>query len=137
VLVFVPGIKGSFLRRPGGRRVWVEARDLVRRGGETLDGPLEPDGVIDAIPLLPCFASTVYGSFLEWAAEGALLLPFAYDWRRDARDVSRDLARRLASLAEGKKSLVVVGHSFGGLIALHVAWRRTTPCIERLVLADA
>jgi len=92
-----------------------------------------PDGVIDAVPILPCFSLATYGPFLEAAAERALLLPFGYDWRRDARETSRALRERLESLA-GKR-VVLVGHSLGGLISLHAV--RHGAKVSKLVLVGA
>jgi pimeloyl-ACP methyl ester carboxylesterase len=131
VTIFVPGIKGSFLETAAGERAWLEASDLLSSGDRSLAlppggddrfGPLEARGVLTRFTVIPFIASAdVYLSWLELGHDHLPgFLPLAYDWRHDARETVRELARRIDELAAKRPGLRVnlVGHSLGGLIAL-------------------
>ena len=132
VTIFVPGIKGSFLETESGERAWLNASDLLSSGDRSLAlppggddrfGPLHPRGVLTRFQVFPLLASaSVYLPWLEFGRDRLPgFVPFAYDWRQDARETVQALARRIDELAAargGELRVNLVGHSLGGLIAL-------------------
>ncbi|HEV8251053.1 MAG TPA: hypothetical protein VGQ15_13870 [Gaiellaceae bacterium] len=162
VVVCIPGITGSVLRR-GNKDVWnisgsAVFNALTTLGGDLQDLKLEEDpvdvddvdgmtapSVIRDIHLIPgIWKIDGYTKLVKHLEEkfdvkhGENLFEFPYDWRRDNRVASRQLATKAKGWLQAwrQKSgnqnakLIVVGHSMGGLIARHFiecreGWRDT------------
>jgi pimeloyl-ACP methyl ester carboxylesterase len=124
-VVFLPGIPGSRLENSHGKVIWgenrVHARDLALqdpRSGDMLKGTVlrayeayglhRADVYGEALDDLEAVASSRYGGLVE----------LGYDWRHDLGRIADQLDDALASLIDGgKRQLVLVGHSFGGVAA--------------------
>jgi lecithin:cholesterol acyltransferase len=162
VIVTIPGITGSVLRKDG-RDIWNVSGSAILNALRTLgndlqelklgDDPVDVDDVdgisaptvIRDIHLIPgIWKIDGYTKLVKHIEEkfdvknGENLFEFPYDWRRDNRVASRQLATRAKKWLEdwrqksGNKNakLIVVGHSMGGLIARHFiecreGWRDT------------
>jgi pimeloyl-ACP methyl ester carboxylesterase len=162
VVVCIPGITGSVLRK-GNRDVWnisgsAALNALRTLGGSLQDLELEEDpvdvddvdgitapSVIRDIHLIPgIWKIDGYTKLVKHIEEkfdvrhGENLFEFPYDWRRDNRVSSRQLATKAKKwLADWRQKsgnkdakLIIVGHSMGGLIARHFiecreGWRDT------------
>jgi pimeloyl-ACP methyl ester carboxylesterase len=162
VVVCIPGITGSVLRKSN-RDVWNVSGGAVLNalrtlGGSVRDLTLEDDpvdvddvdgitapSVIRDVHLIPGIwkidGYTKLVRHIEQrfdVKQGENLFELPYDWRRDNRVASRQLAtkaqgwleawRRKSGNADAK--LILVGHSMGGLIARHFiecreGWRDT------------
>ncbi len=87
------------------------------------DGDVEPDGVLESVPIVPGIASVnVYGSWLRWLEDEfddeVSVVTFPYDWRRDNTTSAKHLHDRVQELrSDGAAQIVIVAHSMGGLIA--------------------
>lgn len=162
VVVCIPGITGSVLRK-NDRDVWNVSggavlnalRSLGRSVGDLKleDDPIDVDdvdgitatSVIRDVHLIPgIWKIDGYTKLLQHIEEkfdvkrNENLFEFPYDWRRDNRVASRQLAtkargwldawRRSSGNADAK--LIIIGHSMGGLVARHYlecreGWRDT------------
>lgn len=162
VIVCIPGITGSVLRK-NNRDVWNISGGAVLNalrslGGSMKDLKLEEDpvdvddvdgitasAVIRDVHLIPgIWKIDGYTKLIRHIEEkfdvklGENLFEFPYDWRRDNRVASRQLAtkargwldawRQKSGNADAK--LIFVGHSMGGLVARHFiecreGWRET------------
>ncbi len=127
-LVFVPGLLGSMLCRPGAdgenTTVWgtVDAMEQFPTLAVTSGDDIEPCGLIREISYLGLYTQTVYGPFidrLEQAGyrEGETLFIFDYDWRLSILENARRLAGYVEETIPGPGAIDVVGHSMGGLVA--------------------
>lgn len=128
-LVFVPGLLGSSLCRPGpdgeATVVWgtVDAIGQFPTLALTPGGSdLVPCGLIHEISFLGVATQTVYGPFidrLEQAGyrEGETLFVFDYDWRLSVFDNAKKLAEYVDAEIPGSAPVDIVAHSMGGLIA--------------------
>ena len=142
-VVVLPGIMGSGLLRPDGRRVWLNVRNAV--GQYKLSLPLVlplsaskddlvPGALLGTDELVPrLFGFTEYYDLLELlaavgfrpartsGASGMSQHVFAYDWRRDLVESARRLDETLEALADARGDagtrFNIVGHSMGGLVA--------------------
>lgn len=134
-LVFIHGIKGSYLKDPEGRRLWVGRWQVLNFSHPNLSLPLRwggsaqerdhvtPDGVMGKLSILPgLLEKDVYGPWLEMA--GKLTRPFyafSYDWRRDNLETEEKFATYIKEISGKHHSPVqVVAHSMGGLITCAV-----------------
>ncbi|RSN57637.1 hypothetical protein DMH08_24345 [Actinomadura sp. WAC 06369] len=143
LLVLLPGILGSSLRRDG-RVAWglsadmrtaVRDPDLLAAGYDALCDPgfddgIRPDGLM-AVPVP--YLSRVLGPYgalrrelrARFELDDLNYLEFPYDWRRPVAVNSARLAAairpRLTALAERVDGprVVIVAHSMGGLVATH------------------
>jgi len=71
---------------------------------------------------------------LRFTTEAGTLTPFPYDWRRDIRETAKLLHTRLLTI--GAKSVAIVAHSMGGLIARYCLEVIGKPAnVELMVLA--
>lgn len=118
LIVLVPGITGSVLRRPGGPAVWKRSIGAVGRGIATLpatlnllalptdlgdeppDGPAQliPDGIIHGWHAWPgLHTGDGYHGLLELARhhDSAAVRIFSYDWRLSNRHTARVLAQQV------------------------------------------
>ncbi len=154
LVVFIPGLLGSVLEDDQGV-IWGTPRMLVNllrkerlRGRLAFDPnrPCHASRMVEIpVALGPLFRLSNrvgYGHVrgriqsilqLEWGRLGgqkpAGALYFPYDWRRDLREVSRDLesaihtSLRVRSDYQGSavSRVVLVAHSMGGLVARHFA----------------
>jgi pimeloyl-ACP methyl ester carboxylesterase len=132
-IIFVPGYYGSYLNRlKDNKRVWFTLGEALW-GDQTLalteDGiqipgsvPLKVDGVFDSIGLIPGILSKdIYGKIIASLEENFLgqanIVPFAYDWRQDITQSSKQLAKLVDDLySKGAPKVAIVAHSMGGLI---------------------
>jgi pimeloyl-ACP methyl ester carboxylesterase len=162
VVVCIPGITGSVLRK-GGKDIWNISGSAVLNALSTLgrdfqdlklgDDPVDVDdvdgitapSVIRDVHLIPgIWKIDGYTKLVKHLEEkfdvkhGENLFEFPYDWRRDNRVSSRQLATKAKGWLQswrqksGHKDakLIIVGHSMGGLIARHFiecreGWRDT------------
>ncbi len=128
-VVFVPGYKGTFLAAEDGQRAWLTPTQGLSSGDRSLAlpfegqreglrfGPLHPDGLMTKLSVL-FFGAEVYLSFLEFGRDSLPgFVTFPYDWRLDVRDTGRELCAFIDRLPATK--VAVIGHSMGGLVALH------------------
>jgi pimeloyl-ACP methyl ester carboxylesterase len=166
VIVCIPGITGSVLRKDG-RDVWNISGSAVFNALRTLGGNLKDlkleddpvdvddvDGiqatsVIRDVHLIPGiwqidgYTKLVNHIKEKFAVkEGDNLFEFPYDWRRDNRVASRQLATKAKGWLDAWRTksgnpdakLIVIGHSMGGLVARHFlecreGWRDTRQLI--------
>ena len=162
VVVCIPGITGSVLRKDG-RDVWNISGGAVLSALRSLGGsvghlkleddPVDDDdvdgitatSVIRDVHLLPgIWKIDGYTKLLRHLEDrfdvthGKNLFEFPYDWRRDNRVASRQLATKARgwlkawrqSSGNADAKLVIIGHSMGGLVARHFiecreGWRDT------------
>jgi hypothetical protein len=162
VIVTLPGITGSVLRK-GNKDIWNVSGSAVLNALRTLgddlqelkleDDPVDVDdvdgitapSVIRDIHLIPgLWKIDGYTKLVQHIEQkfdvkhGENLFEFPYDWRRDNRVASRQLATKAKGWLDAwrQKSgnrnakLIVIGHSMGGLIARHFiecreGWRDT------------
>jgi hypothetical protein len=162
VIVCIPGITGSVLRKDN-RDIWNISGSAVFNALRTLgddlqqlkleDDPIDVDdvdgitapSVIRDIHLIPgIWKIDGYTKLVKHIEEkfdvkhGENLFEFPYDWRRDNRVSSRQLATKAKAWLQawrqksGNKNakLIIIGHSMGGLIARHFiecreGWRDT------------
>jgi pimeloyl-ACP methyl ester carboxylesterase len=138
--VLVPGLMGSELCRPDGRKVWLNLGNAF--GSYDIAPPLalsladDPDplvagGLLGVDTVLPrLFGFTEYSELVELleaadfrrggeAGPGLRYSVFTYDWRRDLVESARALGRALDGLALGTgcERFNLVAHSMGGLVA--------------------
>ncbi|OLT36896.1 hypothetical protein BJF79_30555 [Actinomadura sp. CNU-125] len=143
LLVLLPGILGSSLRREG-KVVWglsadmhapIRNPELLAAGYDALCDPEHDDGVRpDGLLSVPVpYLSRVLGPYgalrrelhRRFELDDLNYLEFPYDWRRPVAVNSARLARairaRRAALAEHVPDprVVIVAHSMGGLVATH------------------
>jgi len=162
VVVCIPGITGSVLRK-GGKDIWNISGSAVLNALRTLGGDLQDlklaDDPVDVDDVDGITAPSVIRDvhFIPgiWKIDGYTklvnhieqnfdvkhgenLFEFPYDWRRDNRVASRQLATKARGWLQawrqksGNKDakLVLIGHSMGGLISRHFiecreGWRDT------------
>ena len=165
VVVCIPGITGSVLRKDN-KDVWNISGGAVLNalrslGGSLRDLRLEDDpvdvddvdgitaaSVIRDVHLIPgIWKIDGYSKLVNHIEQhfdvkhGENLFEFAYDWRRDNRVASRQLAARAKGWLDAWRQkgnanarLIVIGHSMGGLVARHFiecreGWRDTKALI--------
>lgn len=145
VTIFVPGYRGSFLvtEGPSPERAWISVGDMLTTGERSLAlpfpgqkvgisfGPLRPDGPLTGFTALPLLIQRdIYRSWLEFGRDSLPgFIAFPYDWRHDIRQTASDLCAFIDALAaerNGNLKVNLIGHSMGGLIALHCLRRGTS-----------
>lgn len=148
-LVFVPGLLGSMLCRPGadgGKTVvWGTVDAMGQFPSLALDranNDVEPCGLIREISYLGIFSQAVYGPFIDRLTdagyrEGETLFVFDYDWRLSVLDNAERLAEFVeTSIPAG--AFDIVAHSMGGLVArTYAAGEGETARIARLISAGS
>ncbi|PJR08742.1 esterase/lipase family protein [Sinorhizobium meliloti] len=118
--VFVPGIMGSELVRPGGEVVWPPKVSETIFGYKRINALQDPEARATRIianvscvdfyaPIQSLFAQLGFG-----ASRTKRLVEHPYDWRRDLFDLAEGLAQRLDHITADE--IVIVAHSMGGLI---------------------
>lgn len=123
-IIFVPGIEGSTLAL-NGSEIWPLTLSEIIFGypPSRIDQLLNPaavaTGIVKNVACIPIYQTLDDDLHIiaNWA--GAIKNQFYYDWRKD---ILTDTAPRLASAIEdrvkkGGKSITVVAHSMGGLVA--------------------
>lgn len=132
-VIVVPGYYGTRLIREADKRLVFISLSEALFGNQALTIPvpglgfegtidLQPDSILDEVPVVPLFYSIdVYGSLLDRLRlshnKGQEVIPFTYDWRGDLLEAVRSLdvlIRRLRD--EGTHDISIVAHSMGGLI---------------------
>jgi phospholipase A1 len=118
--VFVPGIMGSELVRPGGEVVWPPKVSETVLGYKRIAALQDPAArATRIISNVSCvdFYAPIQSLFaqLDFSVSGAKrLVEHPYDWRLDLFDLAEGLAQRLDHVAADE--IVLVAHSMGGLI---------------------
>jgi pimeloyl-ACP methyl ester carboxylesterase len=132
VTIFVHGYRASFLATESGEVAFVTVAQGLSEGDRSLAlpfegqrpfakyGPLHTTGPLTRLVAIPLvFEVDAYASFMDWARDA---LPgftvFAYDWRRDIRDSSKELCALIEKQGPGRR-VRIIGHSMGGLVTLH------------------
>jgi pimeloyl-ACP methyl ester carboxylesterase len=149
-LVFVPGLLGSMLCRPGPQGeqtvVWGTVDAMGQFPTLAVDpakNDVEPCGLIREVSFLGVVTQAVYGPFidrLEQAGylEGETLFIFDYDWRLSVFENAKRLADFVSATIPGIGAVDIVGHSMGGLIARTYAINEGgAPRIARLISAGS
>jgi pimeloyl-ACP methyl ester carboxylesterase len=151
LVIVLPGIMGSVLEREN-TEVWglsgrafstylfsggKSISDLILSADDDLDADYAPDGVratrlVSDLQILPGFWKVDgYDRLIRFllenlnVADGANLLQFPYDWRRDnrasakrlARLIDRELHRWRRESGHSDAKVVLLAHSMGGLVA--------------------
>ena len=128
-LVFVPGLLGSSLCRPGADGqpivVWGSIDALGHFPSLAVDSDaneIVPCGLLREISFLGIFSQTVYAPIVERLEaagyrEGETLFVFDYDWRLSVFDNAELLAAFVDAELPGGGAFDVLAHSMGGLIA--------------------
>ena len=123
-IILLHGIMGGHLAHQGffRNRLWLDAKELVK--GNIADRlRLEADGVTAPrdLRIVPDgHIKLAYGKpARKWRRQGFVVHPFAYDWRKGVHHAAFDLHVFIEqrSLANGRRPLVLVAHSMGGLVA--------------------
>ncbi|MEZ5399728.1 MAG: alpha/beta fold hydrolase [Bryobacteraceae bacterium] len=138
-IVYLHGILGSHLARPGTRRYWFDLERVIRANfaeelGLAADGlspvegkkPVQPAGHLEAIYKL---------AELRWTLAGFRVHAFAFDWRKSIHVLAADLHNFLESIRDVAPKVALVGHSMGGLVACEYANRHAgwSDRVERAV----
>ena len=135
-VILVPGYYGTRLvRASDGALIWISiSQALFGNVPLTLPVPglglhdaipLQPDGMLDRVPVVPLLYSVDgYGSLraaLQAYGEGReTIVPFAYDWRDDVMVNVRKLAAVIQALrVAGTTDIRLVAHSMGGLLTAY------------------
>ena len=132
-VVLLPGFMGSELLR-GNDRLWPDWTRFVLdpsvlrvdNSGEVSVGGIVQEVVIAAgFIRIDCLARLT-GFLVETMGytPGVDLLEFPYDWRRDVRQASAQLARAVEEWRDRERSIrdapiTIIGFSMGGLVARH------------------
>lgn len=143
-VVFIPGICGSVLQQ-GGRTIWpgTPANKVLSSYPDefvdilgTNEDVTAPD-VLRSVPLSVLGRTVhhfgVYGDALKiletmgFKEAAGTLVPFAYDWRRDVRTSASTLAARLSQPDLRGRTVAIVAHSMGGLVARYALERLGIP----------
>ncbi len=140
-VILLPGIMGSHLRVQDelekiDNRVWLDGSDLMKGRGEWLrmgKYSVQPDGVL----------KLGYDDFRDYlAAQGAHVMPMAYDWRGSLAGPAEELKKLVDTrLGMSTEPVHLIAHSMGGLVAsLFIArfrdvWERLRERGGRLVQA--
>ncbi len=125
VIVFVPGILGSTLEKPGCGIMWGTQNapcSLTYVPGENIKSSL-----LDSYETMLGDHDN-YGSFFKRIDNYNIsdikhLLIFSYDWRQDNRISAQQLGEKLrgqewSSIIKGRK-IIIIAHSMGGLVATY------------------
>jgi phospholipase A1 len=133
VVVLIAGTLGSQLSwtdtndgSPLAQLIWPpnlgDELEGYRWNTQLLSDSVEPDGIImtAGCDLCPIYQPLV-DRLESWGfhrADGTLIL-LAYDWRKSATDVARQLADTIGSIAQNlpSPSIAILAHSFGGLVS--------------------
>ncbi|MFT3719862.1 CHAT domain-containing protein [Pseudorhodoferax sp.] len=129
VVVLLPGVMGSHLKRGRSDRVWFDPADIATGGLKKIKFG-EPD--IEAEELFSLF----YGPLCRDLLRSHRVERFAYDWRQPL-DV---LAERLATLLdrllrETDQPIRLLAHSMGGLV-VRAAIHKRRPVMDALMRRD-
>lgn len=130
-IVFIPGFKGTALAEADNGRIWLTAsqaffgRATLADNGAALGIPdtleLRTDGLLKRITVIPgIYDLDVYDSWMRRLRErfpGIRLVEFSYDWRAEPMAAVRALHRTVAGLRAEGFSVILLAHSFGGLIS--------------------
>jgi hypothetical protein len=123
-LVFIPGIKGSVLSDAHGVVRWFTLSAGLDLSAPDLRLPLqwhgqvqEQDVLVATAPLGAVGWHQVYAPFLNWATvTGRVFRAFAYDWRRDNLESTREFVEFLEKVSgetAGAKVQVVAHRGVG------------------------
>lgn len=130
-IVFIPGFKGTALAQRDSGRIWLTASQAffgdatLADNGAALGIPetieLRTDGLLKRIPVIPgLYDLDVYDSWIQRLRKrfpDVRLVEFSYDWRAEPMEAVRALHRTVAGLRAEGLSVVLLAHSFGGLIS--------------------
>ncbi len=126
-IVFLPGIMGSHLGRPGTRRYWFDLERVIKSNfaeelGLAADGvsPTEGRKPVKAMGQLEVIYQLAQ---LRWALAGFRVHAFAFDWRKSVHLLADELHAFLETIRKESPRVALVGHSMGGLVACEYANR--------------
>ncbi|MEZ5353375.1 MAG: hypothetical protein R2762_12120 [Bryobacteraceae bacterium] len=126
-IVFLHGIMGSHLGRPGTRRYWFDVERVIKSNFAEELG-LGDDGQSPAPGRKPVQAmgqlEVIYQlAQLRWVLAGFRVHPFAFDWRKSVHLLADELHLFLESIRADAPRVALVAHSMGGLVACEYANR--------------
>jgi pSer/pThr/pTyr-binding forkhead associated (FHA) protein len=141
-VVFAPGIMGSELWL-GDMQIWPNLKllfknpDLFKYPGEP---GIEPRGILQEVVIVPnLIKMEQYSRLGDYLVQdlgyerGKDFFEFAYDWRQDIRQSSRQLGRFIENL--DFPSIILIGHSLGTLVSrYYVEQLGGKDRVERLIL---
>lgn len=145
-VVLIPGLGGSGLKQKGSV-IWGKGRPHGRR--LALENPLESEAepyLLEEFNVFAGFGEDPYKTIvdiLEQAvdAEGGTFDTFPYDWRVDIDVSARRLHGYLSDPARRHKTLLLVGHSLGGVVGWQWQAREykgvDQPAVARLILVGS
>jgi len=121
-IVFIPGIFGSSLYASDGTEVWGQTPGRITE--DVLNGRMALANSLANPNLTPGGLNSTYNAGLAaLRCNGKnTVYPLAYDWRLFPSDAAAQLELKIAAVPDPK---ILVGHSYGGLVAL-VAKRQSS-----------
>jgi pimeloyl-ACP methyl ester carboxylesterase len=141
-VVFVPGIKGSFLQDLDNSTYWLNAPQALGLSTPDLrlvgnSKNLEPKGAIDRITAIPYILDVaIYAPWLGNASsfENVDFYVFSYDWRKDNLKTRDRLSAFLAEIGKHyDEKPTLIGHSMGGMLSFS-ATNQNPKLVSKLVL---
>ena len=124
-VVFVPGLMGSELWL-GSERVWPNVKTMVTHPDVFVYSPesrLEARGIVDQVVIVPnLIKQDQYNRLGDYLVEdlgytrGKDFFEFAYDWRQDVRQSSRQLGAFVDNLPVNQP-VIIIAHSLGTLVS--------------------
>ena len=142
-IILVPGYMGSELVNKKGEKIWSESllselTDSLSLSAlsrfNSLSSPSSGDGVSAVNNFFGALDmyKDLYRALLRTFGKDAAVEFYAYDWRRSSEDTGKALARYIQN--QGYDQVILVGHSFGGLVCAQALAADET-LAERVVLA--
>jgi pimeloyl-ACP methyl ester carboxylesterase len=145
--LFLHGYYGSALQgKENGKRYFVHiptvlfgAFPIALKAEELGIGrhpEMQVEGLLSRVSFLSLYRNDIYGAFLGALAETKHVPAFAYDWREDLFLAVAALGREVDRLRAEGKTVSLLAHSMGGLVAAYyLAYGATPP--EEAVLSWA
>lgn len=140
-IIFIPGIMGTSIVRHDGTSLWppigiiptpssrIRALALDQNGNDIYKNRASPKDVIRNIKVslgVTIYERPVYSNFYSFFAkngyaENKSLFSFPYDWRKDLRLASSQLAKKVEQVKKqtDANKVILIAHSMGGLVARH------------------
>lgn len=128
VVLLLPGLMASHLRRADGQRVWFDPQTLPLGGlaSVTWAQPVEADAVSDA----------VCGDLAAHLSASHRVETFPYDWRQPLDVLGDRLGERLAALLRSTDQPIrLLAHGLGGLVVRACLLRRRA-VVDELMRRD-
>ncbi|WP_310459840.1 CHAT domain-containing protein [Sphaerotilus sp.] len=128
VVLILPGLMASHLRRADGQRVWFDPQALPLGGLTSVawEQPVEADAVFDA----------VCGDLADHLSATHRVETFPYDWRQPLDVLGDRLGERLSALLRASDQPVrLLAHGLGGLVVRACILRRRA-VVDELMRRD-